>query len=68
MRSETSMLVQQHMAYLQADEKHVAEMRQFETLYDHMQFFFTTKLGLLPDTAQGIVDDFKDNLMNQPDI
>ncbi|MFD3261878.1 hypothetical protein ACE3MQ_25080 [Paenibacillus lentus] len=67
MRSETSMLVKQHMQYILSDPANAAEMRTFDTLYAHMFYYFTTVLGLLPDTAQGIVDDFEADLMAQPD-
>lgn len=68
MRVETSALVKQHMEYIKSDPKHSAEMRTFDTPYEHMFHYFTTVLGLLPDTAQGIVDDFVADFMAQPEI
>ncbi|MEC0234053.1 hypothetical protein P4H71_06875 [Paenibacillus kribbensis] len=68
MRLETSMLAKDHMEYIKLDEAHAAHMRTFDTIYDHFYYYLTTVRGLLSDTAQGIVDDFKSDLMSQPDL
>ncbi|MNN62964.1 hypothetical protein D3C81_1783010 [compost metagenome] len=67
MRAETSMLVKQHMEYIKSNPAHAAEMRTYDTIYDHMFYYLTAVVGLIPSTAQGIVDDFKSDLMSQPD-
>lgn len=59
MRAETSMLAKQHMEYINQDPKNAAEMRSFDTVYDHMFYYFTAVLGILPDTARGIIEDFE---------
>jgi hypothetical protein len=63
MRAETSMFAKDHMSYLQSDEKRQEEMRQHDTIYSHFYYYLTAVRGLLPDTAQGIVDDFKIDFM-----
>ncbi|MNW67549.1 hypothetical protein D3C74_461470 [compost metagenome] len=66
MRAETSMLVKQHMEYL-SNPDNAAESRNFETIYHHMYYYFTSVLGMLPDDARSVVDDFWVDLMAQPD-
>lgn len=56
MRIETSHLVKQHLEYC---KQHPTELQKHDNVYDHMFYYFTSVLGMLPDTAQGIVDDFK---------
>lgn len=54
----TDMLVRQHMAYLRTLDDAAAELNQFETLYDHMFFYFTEKLEMSHDEARKVVNDF----------
>lgn len=63
MRAETSMFAKDHMEYLRSNEKHQEEMRQYESMWDHFHYYLTAVRGLLPDTAAGIVEDFKTDFM-----
>lgn len=67
MRAETSMLARDHVAYVGSAPENAAKFRTFETIYDHFYYYLTTVRGLLPDTARGIVDDFKADLRKQKD-
>lgn len=67
MRAETSMLARDHVAYVGSSKQNAAELRQYETIYDHFYFYLTKVRGLLPDTARGIVEDFEADLQRQPD-
>jgi hypothetical protein len=49
------MLVSQHMAYAIANPN---EIRQFETLSDHMVYYFVSVIGMSAHSARAYVDDF----------
>lgn len=63
MRAETSMFAKDHMEYLRTSIKNQMEMRQYESMWDHFYYYLTAVRGLLPDTAEGIVEDFKIDFM-----
>lgn len=65
MRIETSMFAKQHMDYIKTAP---AEMCEFDTIFDHMYFYLISVVGLIPSTAKDIVDDFKSDLLAQPDL
>jgi len=68
MLKTTADLVRQHKAYLQAHPNSAAELNQFETLYDHMFYYFTDKLGMTDDEATAVVKDFYADIQRAPDI
>jgi hypothetical protein len=49
------MLVSQHMAYA---IKHPEEIEQYDSIYDHMLYFFTAIIGMAEDLAIKHIDDF----------
>jgi hypothetical protein len=55
---ETDMLVRQHMAYLKTLERSKDELDKFDTLYDHMFYYFHCILKMTSEKAEMHAKDF----------
>ncbi|WP_374019030.1 hypothetical protein ABU162_04585 [Paenibacillus thiaminolyticus] len=58
MQASTDMLVRQHVAYLNSLIEPRVEMDKFETLYDHMFYYFHDVLSIPAHEAAAVVTDF----------
>ncbi|WP_311078016.1 hypothetical protein [Paenibacillus polymyxa] len=62
MRIETSQLAKDHLEYV---KQNATEMQTYNTITDHFYYYLTSVRRLLPDTASGIVADFKADMTRQ---
>jgi hypothetical protein len=55
MKISADSLVRQHLAYASA---HPEELKQFNTIFDHMVFYFCSVHGLSKNDALRVLDEF----------
>jgi hypothetical protein len=59
MKIATDRLVRQHMAYLKASENSAKELSLYDTIYDHMFYYFNSVLKMSESESMAVVDDFR---------
>lgn len=59
MKAVTEKLIKQHQHYLSVNSN---ELRNYDSIYDHMLYYFTSVLGIDEQQALHTIQDFKSDL------